>query len=77
VASDHRTTEKSPDCQGEKKLKKTGQKIDPGSSMPEITRVDDYAQHLINTRSLLPDSVRYFPHSADIQTNLIVLKLDI
>ncbi|MEG4961799.1 MULTISPECIES: hypothetical protein [unclassified Microcoleus] len=27
--------------------------------MPEITRVDDYAQHLIKTRSLLPDSVRY------------------
>ena len=29
------------------------------SSMPEITRVDDYAKHLKNTRSLLPDSVRY------------------
>ena len=27
--------------------------------MPEITRVDDYAKHLKNTRSLLPDSVRY------------------
>jgi hypothetical protein len=25
----------------------------------EITRVDDYAKHLKNTRSLLPDSVRY------------------
>jgi hypothetical protein len=28
-------------------------------AQPEITRVDDYAQHLKNTRSLLPDSVRY------------------
>jgi hypothetical protein len=27
--------------------------------MPEITRVDDYAKHLKNTRSLLPDSVGY------------------
>ena len=29
------------------------------TSMPEITRVDDYAKHWKNTRSLLPDSVRY------------------
>ena len=29
------------------------------SSMPEITRVDNYAKHLKNTRSLFPDSVRY------------------
>ena len=28
-------------------------------STPEITRVDDYAQHLKKTRSLLPESVRY------------------
>ena len=27
--------------------------------MPEIKRVDDYVQHLIKTRSLLPYSVRY------------------
>jgi len=42
-----------------KNSKKRGKKIAPESSMPEITRVDDYAQHLIKTRSLLPDSVRY------------------
>jgi len=42
-----------------KHSKKRGEKIAPESSMPEITRVDDYAQHLIKTRSLLPDSVRY------------------
>ncbi|MEG5037061.1 transposase, partial [Microcoleus sp. AT3-D2] len=59
VASDNRTPEKIPNCQGKKKLKKTEKKIAPSSSMPEITRVDDYAQHLIKTRSLLPDSVRY------------------
>jgi len=28
--------------------------------MPEITRVDDYAKHWKNIRSLLPDSIRYF-----------------
>jgi hypothetical protein len=27
--------------------------------MPEITRVDDYAKHWKNTRSLWPDSVGY------------------
>jgi hypothetical protein len=42
-----------------KNSKKRGKKIAPKSSMPEITRVDDYVQHLIKTRSLLPDSVRY------------------
>lgn len=29
------------------------------TSMPDTTRVDDYAKHLKNTRSLLPESVRY------------------
>jgi len=42
-----------------KNSKKRGKKRDSESSTPEITRVDDYAQHLIKTRSLLPDSVRY------------------
>jgi hypothetical protein len=42
-----------------KNSKKRKKKIAPSSSMPEVTRVDDYAQHLIKTRSLLPESVRY------------------
>lgn len=42
-----------------KSSKKREKKIAPSSSLPEITRVDDSAQHLIKTRSLLPDSVRY------------------
>ncbi|MEG4867198.1 hypothetical protein QUA97_28015, partial [Microcoleus sp. CZ3-B2] len=39
--------------------KKLGKKKNLLSLTPEITRVDDYAQHLKKTRSLLPDSVRY------------------
>ena len=39
--------------------KKLSSKKKPSSSTPEITRVDDYVQHLKKTRSLLPDSVRY------------------
>ena len=39
--------------------KKLGKKQKLLSLMPEITRVDDYAQPLKKTRSLLPDSVRY------------------
>ena len=42
-----------------KNSKKRCKKQVSESSMPEITRVDDYAKHLKNTRSLLPDSVRY------------------
>ncbi|MEG4041730.1 transposase, partial [Microcoleus sp. S1D4] len=39
--------------------KKLGKKQKLLSLTPEITRVDDYAQPLKKTRSLLPDSVRY------------------
>jgi len=42
-----------------KNSKKLSPKKKPSSSTPEITRVDDYVQHLKKTRSLLPDSVRY------------------
>jgi hypothetical protein len=42
-----------------KNSKKRCKKQVSESSMPEITRVDDYAKHLKNTRSLLPDSVGY------------------
>jgi hypothetical protein len=42
-----------------KNSKKRCKKQVSESSMPEMTRVDDYAKHLKNTRSLLPDSVRY------------------
>lgn len=45
--------------QSKKKSKKTTKKKGSQSSTPEITRVDDYVQHLKNTRSLLPESVRY------------------
>ncbi|MEG4853511.1 transposase [Microcoleus sp. B5-D4] len=40
--------------------KKSRKKQEPQSSTPEITRVDDYAQHLKNTRCYFPTSVRYF-----------------
>jgi hypothetical protein len=39
--------------------KKTRKKPDSQSSTPDITRVDDYAQHLKNTRCFFPTSVRY------------------
>jgi hypothetical protein len=39
--------------------KKSRKKQEPQSSMPDITRVDDYAQHLKNTRYFFPTSVRY------------------
>jgi len=39
--------------------KKSGKKQEPQSSTPDITRVDDYAQHLKNTRCSFPTSVRY------------------
>jgi hypothetical protein len=38
---------------------KTSKKPDYQSSKPDITRVDDYAQHLKNTRYFFPTSVRY------------------
>ncbi|WP_339382865.1 transposase [Microcoleus asticus] len=39
--------------------KKSRKKQEPQSSTPDITRVDDYAQHLKNTRYFFPTSVRY------------------
>jgi len=39
--------------------KKSRQKQDSQSSKPDITRVNDYAQHLKNTRYSFPTSVRY------------------
>ena len=39
--------------------KKSRKKPDSQSSKPDITRVDDYAQHLKNTRYFFPSSVRY------------------
>ncbi len=39
--------------------KKTRKKPDSQSSTPDITRVDDSAQHLKNTRCFFPTSVRY------------------
>jgi hypothetical protein len=45
--------------QAKKKSKRPTKKKESQSSTPEITRVDDYAQHLKKTRSLLPKSIRY------------------
>jgi hypothetical protein len=42
-----------------KHSKKQGKKQTYESSTLEVTRVDDYAQHLKNTPSSLPNSVRY------------------
>jgi hypothetical protein len=39
--------------------KKTRKKPDSQSSKPDITRLDDYAQHLKNTRYIFQTSVRY------------------
>ena len=39
--------------------KKSRKKRESPSSKPDITRVDDYAQHLKNTRCFFPNSVRY------------------
>jgi hypothetical protein len=39
--------------------KKSGKKQETQSSTPDITKVDDYAQHLKNTRYFFPTSVRY------------------
>ena len=39
--------------------RKTHKRHDSQSSTPDITRVDDYAQHLKNTRCYFPTSVRY------------------
>jgi len=39
--------------------KKSQKNPDSQSSKPDITRVDDHAQHLKNTRYFLPTSVRY------------------
>lgn len=39
--------------------KKSRPKPESQSSKPDITRVDDYAQHLKNTRCFFPTSVRY------------------
>jgi hypothetical protein len=46
-------------AQRKRKSKKPTKKKARLCSTPEITRVDDYAQHLKKTRSLLPESVRY------------------
>jgi len=40
--------------------KKYRKKQESQSSTPDITRVDDYAKHLKNTRCYFPTSVRYF-----------------
>lgn len=50
---------KTPKNQNNKGSKKPRKKQDFQSSKPDITRVDDYAQHLNNTRSFFPNSVRY------------------
>ena len=51
---------KNPRTSQAKKTQKNGaKKKKKESSTPEITRVDDYAQHLIKTRSLLPNYVNY------------------
>ena len=42
-----------------KNSKKQTKKDESQSSTPELTRVDDYVQHLKETRSLLPESVGY------------------
>ncbi|MEG4397355.1 transposase [Microcoleus sp. BROC3] len=39
--------------------RKTRKKPDSQSSKPDLTRVDDYAQHLKNTRCYFPTTVRY------------------
>jgi hypothetical protein len=39
--------------------KKSRKKQESQSSTPDITRVNDYAQHLKNTRYFFPNSVRY------------------
>jgi len=39
--------------------KKSRKKQEPQSSTPDLTRVDNYAQHLKNTRYFFPTSVRY------------------
>jgi hypothetical protein len=39
--------------------KKTRKKLDSQSSKPDLTRVNDYAQHLKNTRYFFPTSVHY------------------
>ena len=46
-------------AQGKKNSKKSTKKTASQSSTPEITRVDDYAQHLKKNRYLFPESVRY------------------
>ena len=46
-------------AQAKKTSKKPTKKKASQSSTPEITRVDDYSQHLKKTRFLLPKSVRY------------------
>uniref|UniRef100_UPI0025F83CC6 transposase n=1 Tax=Microcoleus sp. CAWBG50 TaxID=2841646 RepID=UPI0025F83CC6 len=46
-------------AQTKKKSKKTTKKKGAQSSTPEITRVDEYAQHLKETRFLSPKSIRY------------------
>lgn len=46
-------------AKAKKTSKKQTKKEASQSSKPELTRVDDYAQHLKKTRSFLPESVRY------------------
>jgi hypothetical protein len=50
---------KLPQNQKNSRSKKSRKKPDSQSSKPDITRVDDYAQHLKNTRCFCPTSVRY------------------
>src|SRR4028119_1936442 len=53
-------TRKKTDTKSEELLvKKNCKKPDSQSSKPDITRVDDYAKHLKNTRCSFPTSVRY------------------
>ncbi|MEG4985461.1 hypothetical protein QUB08_06740 [Microcoleus sp. BR0-C5] len=49
---------KKPKNQNNNRSKKSRKNLDSQSSKPDITRVDDYAQHLKNTRYFFPTSVR-------------------
>ncbi|MEG3923739.1 hypothetical protein [Microcoleus sp. D3_18a_C4] len=49
---------KLPKTPKNNRSKKSRKNPDSQSSKPDITRVDDYAQHLKNTRYFFPTSVR-------------------
>jgi hypothetical protein len=53
------TQKSSPKIPKKKLTKKHRKKQIPESSNPDITRVDDYAKHLKDTRDRFPNSVRY------------------